>query len=136
MDLTNELLDAIEIIVRQVVEENTAKIYTGVCKSVYTGSCKMTINGKDNTVKSYGGTPVVGETYRVFVPSGNMSMAFIIVPGAGSSSSDTPATTSYNNLTDRPSTNFVLPSSTSGSTKQFKITVDDSGTISATEYTT
>lgn len=35
-----------------------------------------------------------------------------------------------------PSTNFVLPSSTSGSTKKFKITVDDSGTISATEYTT
>lgn len=118
MDLTNELLDAIEIIVRQVVEENTAKIYTGICKSVYTGSCKIMINGKDNTVKSYGGTPVVGETYRVFVPSGNMSMAFIIVPGAGSSSS------------------FVLPSSTSGSTKKFKITVDDSGTISATEYTT
>lgn len=107
MDLTNELLDAIEIIVRQVVEENTAKIYTGVCKSVYTGSCKMTINGKDNTVKSYGGTPVVGETYRVFVPSGNMSMAFIIVPGAGSSSSDTPATTSYNNLIDLPSINDV-----------------------------
>ena len=30
---------------------------------------------------------------------------------------------------------FVLPSSTSGSTKKFKITVDDSGTISATEVT-
>lgn len=28
---------------------------------------------------------------------------------------------------------IILPSSTSGSTKQFKITVDDSGTISATE---
>lgn len=35
-----------------------------------------------------------------------------------------------------PSTNFILPSSTSGSTKKFKITVDDTGTISATEYTT
>ena len=30
----------------------------------------------------------------------------------------------------------ILPSSTEGSTKQFKITVDDSGTISATEITT
>lgn len=30
----------------------------------------------------------------------------------------------------------VLPSSTSGSSKKFKITVDDSGTISATEITT
>ena len=28
---------------------------------------------------------------------------------------------------------FILPSSTSGSTKRFKITVDDSGTLSATE---
>lgn len=31
---------------------------------------------------------------------------------------------------------LVIPSSTSGSTKRFKITVDDSGTISATEITT
>lgn len=30
---------------------------------------------------------------------------------------------------------IILPSSTSGSTKKFKITVDDSGTISATEVT-
>ena len=30
---------------------------------------------------------------------------------------------------------MILPSSTSGSTKKFKITVDDSGTISATEVT-
>lgn len=31
--------------------------------------------------------------------------------------------------------NIVIPSSTSGSTKKFKITVDDSGTITATEVT-
>ena len=30
---------------------------------------------------------------------------------------------------------LIIPSSTSGSTKKFKITVDDSGTISATEVT-
>ena len=30
----------------------------------------------------------------------------------------------------------ILPSSTEGSTKKFKITVDDAGTISATEVTT
>lgn len=28
---------------------------------------------------------------------------------------------------------YIIPSSTEGSTKKFKITVDDSGTISATE---
>lgn len=32
--------------------------------------------------------------------------------------------------------NIVIPSSTSGSTKKFKITVDDAGTITATEVTT
>ena len=31
---------------------------------------------------------------------------------------------------------FILPSSTAGSTKKFKLTVDDSGTITATEVTT
>ena len=30
---------------------------------------------------------------------------------------------------------YIIPSSTSGSTKKFKITVDDTGTISATEVT-
>ena len=35
--------------------------------------------------------------------------------------------------TVRPSSDLILPSSTSGSSKKFKITVDDSGTISATE---
>ena len=31
---------------------------------------------------------------------------------------------------------FIIPSSTSGSQKKFKITVDDAGTITATEVTT
>ena len=31
--------------------------------------------------------------------------------------------------------NFVIPSSTAGSTKKFKLTVDDTGTVSATEVT-
>lgn len=31
---------------------------------------------------------------------------------------------------------FIIPSSTAGSQKKFKITVDDSGTITATEVTT
>lgn len=30
---------------------------------------------------------------------------------------------------------FIIPSSTSGSQKKFKITVDDAGTITATEVT-
>lgn len=83
MGFANEILDAIEIMVRQVVEDNTTKIYTGVCKSISTSTCVLTINGKENTVKYYGGTPIVGTVYQVFIPFGNMSAAFIIVPGSG-----------------------------------------------------
>ena len=86
MSFANDILDAIEIMVKQVVEDNTTKIYTGVCKTVGVNSCVLTINGKDNTVKYYGGVPVVGTVYQVFIPFGNMSAAFIIVPGSGGGS--------------------------------------------------
>ena len=82
MSFANDILDAIEIMVKQVVEDNATKIYTGVCKTIGTGNCVLTINGKDNTVKYYGGVPVVGTVYQVFIPFGNMSAAFIIVPGS------------------------------------------------------
>ena len=83
MSFANDILDAIEIIVKQVIEDNVTKIYTGVCKTVGTNDCVLTIDGKDNTVKYYGGVPVVGTVYQVFIPFGNMSAAFIIVPGSG-----------------------------------------------------
>lgn len=86
MSFANDILDAIEIMVKQVVEDNATKIYTGVCKTIGTGNCVLTINGKDNTVKYYGGVPVVGTVYQVFIPFGNMSAAFIIVPGSGGGS--------------------------------------------------
>lgn len=78
MDVANELLDAIEIIVDKKIRENTAQIYPGICKSVSGNSCVMSINGKDNTIQFYGSIPTVGSIYRVFVPNGNMSMAFSI----------------------------------------------------------
>ena len=83
MDVANEILDAIEIIVDKKIRENTAQIYLGVCKSVSDNTCVMSINGRNNTVQFYGSTPAVGSIYRVFVPNGNMSMAFIICPGGG-----------------------------------------------------
>ena len=88
MGFANEILDAIEIMVRQVVEDNTTKIYPGVCKTTGVNNCVLTINGKDNTVKYYGGVPVVGTVYQVFIPFGNMSEAFIIVPGSGGGSAE------------------------------------------------
>lgn len=86
MSFANDILDAIEIMVKQVVEDNVTKIYTGVCKTTGANNCVLTINGKDNTVKYYGGVPVVGTVYQVFIPFGNMSAAFIIVPGSGGGS--------------------------------------------------
>ena len=86
MGFANDILDAIEIMVKQVVEDNATKIYTGVCKTIGTGNCVLTINGKDNTVKYYGGVPLVGTVYQVFIPFGNMSAAFIIVPDSGGGS--------------------------------------------------
>lgn len=80
MDVANEILDAIEIIIDKKIRENTAQIYPGICKSISGNTCVMSINGKNNTVQFYGSTPAVGSTYRVFVPNGNMSMAFIICP--------------------------------------------------------
>ena len=79
MDVANEILDAIEIIVDKKIRENTAQIYPGVCKSVSGNSCVMSINGRDNAVQFYGSMPTVGTIYRVFVPNGNMSTAFILV---------------------------------------------------------
>lgn len=78
MDVANEILDAIEIIVDKKIRENTAQIYPGICKSVSGSSCVMSINGKDNTIQFYGSIPTVGAIYRVFVPDGNMPMAFAI----------------------------------------------------------
>ena len=111
MDVVNEILDAIEIIVDKKVRDTSAQIYLGVCKSVSGNSCVMSINGRNNTVQFYGSTPTVGTIYRVFVPNGNMSMAFIITganDGSGSSGGSSSGVTSYTKLTELPSINGVI----------------------------
>lgn len=131
MGFANEILDAIEIMVRQCVEDNTTKIYTGVCKSITTTTCILTINGKDNTVKYYGGTPIVGTIYQVFIPFGNMSAAFIIVPGAGGETPET-GVSSVNGKTGAvvltASDVGALPSTTTVPTKTSQLD-NDSGFI-------
>ena len=74
-----------------------------------------------------------------------LSMAGVYMTGIASVDSDTPEITWDGSLgtikTIDPKyipgelNEIILPSSTSGSTKKFKIAVDDSGTISATEVT-
>ena len=108
MDIASEILDAIEIIVNQKIRENTAQIYPGVCKSVSGNTCVMSINGRNNIVQFYGSTPIVGSTYRVFVPNGNMSMAFIITGANGDSGGSSSGVTSYTQLTELPTINGVV----------------------------
>ena len=133
MGFANEILDAIEIMVKQVVEDNTTKIYTGVCKSISTSTCVLTINGKDNTVKYYGGTPTVGTVYQVFIPFGNMSVAFIIVPGSGGGT--VTGVTSVNGKTGTVVLNAndvgALPDTTAIPTKTSELD-NDSGFITST----
>ena len=75
-----------------------------------------------------------------------VSTGVTYVAGVASADSDTPEITWDGNIgtlkTIDPKyipselNEVILPSSTSGSSKRFKITVDDTGTISATEVTT
>lgn len=135
MGFANEILDAIEIMVKQVVEDNTTKIYTGVCKTISTSTCSLLINGKENTVKYYGGTPTVGTVYQVFIPFGNMSAAFIIVPGAGGQDPET-GVSSVNGKTGAVVLTAgdvgALPNTTTIPTKTSQLD-NDSGFVDATE---
>lgn len=75
----NELLDAIEILAEKSAKNN-AVIYSGIVTEISTSVCTMKINGNTySNIVYYGGTPIVGNAYRVFVPFGNMSQAFTLI---------------------------------------------------------
>lgn len=75
-----EFIEAIKVLVEEMVKKNSTQIYNGVCVSVSGSTCTMLINGRNQNVKYYGNTPTVNANYRVFVPNDNMSIAFIICP--------------------------------------------------------
>ena len=90
------------------------------------GEGMMATNAMKNMFTSTGGTftgtPAINTTY--YLSSDNMIVRetdIATLNGYVGSMIDT--------------AEYIIPSSTSGSTKKFKITVDDSGTISATEVT-
>ena len=81
MNAQKELLDAIEIVVDRKLT-NVAQIYTGLCSAIKgNGVVDMIVNNKTVQAQYYGITPTVNQFYKVFVPSGNMSNAFIITGG-------------------------------------------------------
>lgn len=103
MDARNEILDAIQILIGRALE-STTKIYNATCKGLVSGNVAlMRVNGVDTRVVFYGDTPDVNKQYRVFVPEGNMSNAFMITGGGTGSSK--PTVVDYDSLTNKPSIN-------------------------------
>ena len=87
MGLVSDFLDGIEYLIQKYQKECTA-IYSGTVQSVSDKSCSMNVNGNVyNNIAYYGIAPIVGNSYRVFVPFNNMSLAFIIVPSTTTSGS-------------------------------------------------
>ena len=103
MDARNEILDAIQILIGRALE-STTKIYNATCKGLVSGNVAlMRVNGVDTRVVFYGDTPDVNKQYRVFVPEGNMSNAFMITGGGTGGSK--PTVVDYNTLAGKPSIN-------------------------------
>ena len=87
MGFVSDFLDAIEYLIQKYQKE-CATIYSGTVQSVSDKSCSMNVNGNVyNNIAYYGIAPIVGNSYRVFVPFNNMSLAFIIVPSTTTSGS-------------------------------------------------
>lgn len=99
-----ELLDAIQIMIDNTLNAQTTKIYSCYVSDVGNEKhCTVVLNGKTQSVQYYGDAPIVAQHYKLFVPFGNMSQAFIITGGGGGSS----GTDDYSQLTDKPSVNSV-----------------------------
>lgn len=87
MGFVSDFLDAMECLIQKYQKECTT-IYSGTVQSVSDKSCSMNVNGNVyNNIAYYGIAPIVGNSYRVFVPFNNMSLAFIIVPSTTTSGS-------------------------------------------------
>ena len=87
MGFVSDFLDAMEYLIQKYQKE-CATIYSGTVQSVSDKSCSMNVNGNVyNKIAYYGIAPIVGNSYRVFVPFNNMSLAFIIVPSTTTSGS-------------------------------------------------
>ena len=116
MGFVSDFLDAIEYLIQKYQKECTT-IYSGTVQSVSDKSCSMNVNGNVyNNIAYYGIAPIVGNSYRVFVPFNNMSLAFIIVPSTTTSgSSDGKTGDVVQNYADvgTLSNTTVIPSKTS-----------------------
>lgn len=97
-----ELIESIGLMIEKGMELNT-NIYTGVVKSVDSKRAVVSVNGRDQNVAIATADISSGNVVKVFVPSNNMSAAFIIK--AESSGGGGGTTTNYGDLTNKPSIN-------------------------------
>ena len=79
MDSRQEILDAIEVMIDPIKKKMT-QIQNGTVESVgELNKCNIMVNGRLlQNVQYYGDAPNVNRQYRVFIPNGNESIAFII----------------------------------------------------------
>ena len=114
MGFVSDFLDAMEYLIQKYQKECTT-IYSGTVQSVSDKSCSMNVNGNVyNKIAYYGIAPIVGNSYRVFVPFNNMSLAFIIVPSTTTSgSSDVSSVNEKTGDVGALSNTTVIPSKTS-----------------------
>ena len=119
----------------------TPESYTDLGNGSFVALVVIFITTDNLEVSAFGPTLVFPEKGVYFMSVPNV----VYATGIASADSDTPEITWDGNIetikTIDPKyipselNEVILPSSTSGSTKKFKITVDDTGTISATEVT-
>ena len=114
MGFASDFLDAMEYLIQKYQKECTT-IYSGTVQSVSDKSCSMNVNGNVyNNIAYYGIAPIVGNSYRVFVPFNNMSLAFIIVPSTTTSgNSDVSSINGKTGDVGALSNTTVIPSKTS-----------------------
>ena len=114
MGFASDFLDSMEYLIQKYQKECTT-IYSGTVQSVSDKSCSMNVNGNVyNKIAYYGIAPIVGNSYRVFVPFNNMSLAFIIVPSTTTSgSSDVSSVNGKTGDVGALSNTTVIPSKTS-----------------------
>ena len=114
MGFVSDFLDAMEYLIQKYQKECTT-IYSGTVQSVSDKSCSMNVNGNVyNNIAYYGIAPIVGNSYRVFLPFNNMSLAFIIVPSTTTSGrSDVSSVNEKTGDVVALSNTTVIPSKTS-----------------------
>ena len=77
-DAIKSLLHGIDYMIQNAMTKST-QIYNGLIVSKTGDKAEVKVNGKTFTLPQYGNfAHVVNETVKVFVPQGNMNLAFYI----------------------------------------------------------